>query len=70
MEYLKDIWVEMTARYAKALDDQFFALARRVGFKAKRGELKVPESVVRELVANAYHDGARAALAMAKEVDA
>lgn len=69
MKYIREIWVTMTARYTKAFDDEFVPLATRVGFKAKRGEVKVPITVMREIVAQAYHDGARAALAMAADVD-
>lgn len=68
MKYNDGIWNEMAAR-AMTSYDRLMAGAAKMGFKFKKGEVKVPESLVRELVRDSYKLGAKAALDMAAEVD-
>jgi hypothetical protein len=69
MEFIPDIWAKLADRILEQCEAQVFAPGRRIGFKSKRGELKLPESLVRELMREAYVSGARVALRMAAELD-
>jgi hypothetical protein len=69
MEYIVEIWKRLSDRYIQQMNDSIGGLARGLGFKKKKGEPTVPWSVVEELVADAYRQGAQAALKMAAELD-
>lgn len=69
MKFIPDIWKTMSARAINPTFDGLLALGSRVGWKAKKGEAKLPAEMVRQMLLEAYQQGAQAALRMAEEVD-
>lgn len=68
MTFIQEIWARMGDNFIAALAP-VFETGRRIGFKFKRGELKLPEDMVKGMLREAYIQGARDALKMAAHID-
>jgi hypothetical protein len=68
MEYDRNDWLKRAEKYLSLFEREVMGPARGVGFKFKKGEVKFPEELVKELIRESYLEGVRDALSVLGEL--